>query len=69
MECHGPNDWTRITADGKFDESVGSLPTIQRVDERLVWSEQIVKSYDRSQPIACAHCDDLIIPKRLVGPW
>jgi hypothetical protein len=41
-----------LTAVGMFDESVASLPTFQRVNERLVWSEQIEKSYDRNQPVS-----------------
>ena len=34
----------------QFAESVVSLLIVQRVDERLVWGEQIERSYDRNQP-------------------
>lgn len=40
--------WLRAVA--ILDESVAVQLTFNRIRERLVWSEQIEKSYDRNQP-------------------
>jgi hypothetical protein len=44
----------------QFDESLASLPAVKPVAERMVWGEQIDKSYDRLQPMAGANTSKLL---------
>jgi hypothetical protein len=48
----------------QFAESVVSPLIVQRVDKRLVWGEQIERSYDRNSPILTASINDRQFSKK-----